>query len=439
MNVDQLAEWVRIPSVAGIPDHEVDLARSAQWRAGTLRAAGFPTVEVWPYAAVWASWCAVPDAPTVLVYSHHDVRAVHADKWQQCAPFSPVRRDGRLFGRGTSDAKGQVLAHVWALRSYGAAPPVNVKLLVDGEEEAGSPHMADLLDRHADRIGADFVLLTDTMTWAADAPAVCTGIRGMMKATLEISGPSGDIHAGAVSGAVPNPAIELARVLARLHDRSGRLSLPGFYADVRAPTAAERTELARLTADEGDWLARTHTGSVAGEEGHSLGGRLYTRPAAEVLTLAAGDPDGPPLGVIPARAAAEIQIGLVPDQDPAKVTEQLHSWAADLVPGHVRYRLTVAERLNQPPYATPPEHPAIPLLEEAMGEAWRRPVGQMRNAGGAPAALLAEKVGAPVLFFGTGLPEDGWHGDDESVHLATLGNGVATLTGFWPRVAARMP
>lgn len=176
MNVDQLAEWVRIPSVAGIPDHEVDLARSAQWRAGTLRAAGFPTVEVWPYAAVWASWCAVPDAPTVLVYSHHDVRAVHADKWQQCAPFSPVRRDGRLFGRGTSDAKGQVLAHVWALRSYGAAPPVNVKLLVDGEEEAGSPHMADLLDRHADRIGADFVLMTDTMTWAADAPAVCTGI-----------------------------------------------------------------------------------------------------------------------------------------------------------------------------------------------------------------------------------------------------------------------
>jgi acetylornithine deacetylase/succinyl-diaminopimelate desuccinylase-like protein len=347
-----------------------------------------------------------------------------------------------LFGRGTSDAKGQVLAHVWALRSYldagHDAPPVNLKLLIDGAEEAGSPQLADLLDEHRDRIAADFVVLSDTMTWAVNVPAVCVGIRGLMKANLEISGPYSDVHAGAVSGAAPNPPAVLARMLARLHDADGRVTLPGFYDEVREPTDAERDELARLTADEAEWAARTRTRSVGGEAGRSLGERLYTRPSAEVLVLAAGDPTAPSLGVIPASATAELQFTLVPDQDPATITQQLRDWVAQQLPDGVEHQLTVAERLNQPPYATPPDHPALPILTETMSAAWGRPVARMRNAGGAPATLLATKVGAPVVFFGTGLPEDRWHGEDESVHLDTLFNGVATLALFWPRIAERL-
>jgi acetylornithine deacetylase/succinyl-diaminopimelate desuccinylase-like protein len=440
----ELMSWVRIPSIAGPPEHEVDLRRSAQWLAGALREMGFPAVEVWgpdSNPVVWAEWCAAPGAATVLVYSHHDVRTVKQDLWEQCAPFDPVLREGRLYGRGTSDAKGQVLAHLWGLRAYLAsghdAPPINIKFLIEGEEEVGSPHLSEVLDEHADRVAADFVIVSDTMTWSADQPAVCVSNRGLVEAQLEVTGPLNDVHAGAVAGAAPNPAVELAAVLAQLHHPDGRVAVERFYDDVAEPSVAEREALARLTIDEEAWLARTRTRSVTGEQGRSLGEKLYTRPSLEVLALSSGDPVPPSRGVIPSLASAEIHISLVPDQDPAIIAELLQDWLAERVPARVGYSLTVAEQINQPPYATPRDHPAVSILSEAMERAWDGPVGRMGNAGSGPAALLEEKVGAPVLFFGTGLPEDRWHSSDESVHLGVLFKGAVTMALFWPRLAER--
>ena len=443
--VDELSDWVRIPSVAGVPAHEIDRVRSANWLAAALRDTGFPTVEIWPGAgspAVWAEWRVAPGAPTVLVYSHHDVRAVKADLWEQCAPFEPVLREGRLYGRGTSDAKGQVLAHLWGLRAYlaagHAAPPVNLTVLVEGEEEIGSPHLAELLDEHGDRIKADLVLLSDTMTWAADVPAVCTGVRGRMQAEVAIVGPHHDLHAGAASGPTPNPGTVLAELVTQLHDADGRITIPGFYDDVAEPSPAERAELTRLTSDEPEWVARVGSRAAVTEPGCSLGEQLYLRPSIEVATLISGDPDAPPRGVIPSTSRAELLFSLVPDQRPGMIGERFRAWVADAVPDYVEHSVEIDEKLNQPPYATPQDHPAVHVLAGAMSDAWGRPAARMRNAGAAPVTLLTDRTGAPVLFFGTGLPEDRWHSTDESVHLGVLRNGAVTMTLFWPRLAERL-
>lgn len=445
--VAQLSEWVRIPSVAGSPELAGELERSARWLAAVLRDVGFPTVEIWTTESgppsVFAQWHAAADAPTVLVYSHHDVRTADADEWRACPPFEPVLSGNRLVGRGSSDAKGQVMAHVWGLKAYLAtsdadAPPVNISMLVEGEEELGSPNLAGLLQRHADRVRADLVVLSDTMTWAADRPAVCTGNRGMMKATVEIRAAGTDTHAGAVAGAALNASDELVRVLSGLHDADGRVSVPGFYDEVDEPSDDERDALGRLTADESEWARRVGLRGVRTEAGRSLGEALFTRPAIEVVMLASGDAQPPTSGTMPASATAELEISLVPRQDPARVSAQLRSWFATRSSADFEHQVTVDETINQPPYETPPGHPVLTVLDEVMSAAWGCEVGRMRNAGGAPTALLADAASAPVAFFGTGLPEDGWHGVDESVDLDVLLKGAVAMSLFWPRLAHRM-
>ncbi|NAZ86622.1 M20/M25/M40 family metallo-hydrolase [Kineococcus sp. T90] len=418
------------------------MVRSAHWLAALLRATGFPEVEVWrtPGApAVFARWHETPGAPTVLVYSHHDVRPAEDDHWEQTPPFEPALRDGRLWGRGASDAKGQVLAHVWGLRAHLAAthrraPEVNLTVLVEGEEEAGSTHLAALLREHREQLACDLVVLSDTMTWSREHPAVCTGVRGSLSAELEVRGPLRDVHSGAVSGTTPNPVLALSRLLAGLHDAEGRVTLPGFYDDVVEPGEEELRALAQLPYDEADWLERSSTGSVVGERGWSVPERLYVRPSVEVVSLLAGDPVGPSQGAIPSVATAGISVRTVPGQSVARVAEQLRAWAREGLGEEVAHELRVSEESGQEPYATPWDLPALAQLQVAAAEGFGRPVGRMRNAGGAPAHLLATSLGAPLVFFGTGLPEDNWHDSDESVHVDLLLAGAATLARFWSRL-----
>jgi acetylornithine deacetylase/succinyl-diaminopimelate desuccinylase-like protein len=426
-----------------LPEHDADLLRSANWLAGTLRETGFPTVEVWRTdgaPAVYAEWCAAPGAPTVLVYSHHDVRAAKDWQWEETPPFEPALRDGRLYGRGTSDAKGQVLAHVWGVRAHLAAtgrtaPAVNLKFLVEGEEEAGSPHLPGLVEANRARLDADLVVFSDTLLWRADHPAVCTSVRGAINAHLEVHGPLRDVHSGAVSGPAPNPVEELCRLLGQLHDDKGRVTLPGFYDDVADPSDRTRAALAALPFTEDDWLTRSDTYGIGGEAGWTVLERLWTRPEIEVLTVVAGDPAGPPTATIPAVAAAELSIRTAPDQKSAVVAEQLRRWVAQTIGEHVRYELTIPEETAQEPYHTPEDHPALDALAAAMHDGFGKPAGRMGNAGGGPAELLARNLDAPLVFFGTGLPEDRWHDSDERVSIDVLLAGAATLAHLWPRLA----
>jgi acetylornithine deacetylase/succinyl-diaminopimelate desuccinylase-like protein len=440
--VAELAEWVRIPSVAGVPEHFVDLQRSASWLAAALRETGFPSVEVWDTddgQAVYAEWCAEPDAPTVLIYSHHDVRAAKDEEWNETAPFEPKVRDGYLYGRGASDAKGQVLAHVWAVRAHLAAtgrtyPAVNLKVLVEGEEETGSAHLRQLLEDNRDRVGADLIVFSDTLMWRADHPAVCVSMRGTMLAQLEIMGPLQDVHSGAVSGPAPNPVLEMSRLLAALYDDKGRITVPGFYDSVVEPSQRFRDELAALPYSDADWLERSLTRSVGGEAGYTVLERLWTRPAIEVTSMIAGDPIGPSRASVPSVATADLSIRYVCDQTGAEIAEQLRLWLAGTVSDRFDHRLTVSPETAQDPYRTPEGLPAVVALADAMEEGFGRPAGRMGNAGGGPAVWLTEKVGAPVVYFGTGLPEDHWHDSNERVSIDVLLAGAATLAAFWDRL-----
>ncbi|UQU61919.1 M20/M25/M40 family metallo-hydrolase [Couchioplanes caeruleus] len=439
--VQELTGWLRLRSVGGIPELVPELNRSAHWLAAVLREVGFPGVEIWQAEgapAVYAEWCAAPGAPTVLIYSHHDVRVSKDEQWEETSPFEPALRDGYLYGRGASDAKGQVIAHLWGIRAHLAAtgrdaPAVNLKVLVEGEEETGSAHLAGLLDEH--RPEADLIVFSDTLLWRRDHPAVCTSMRGTILAELEIYGPERDVHSGAVSGPAPNPAMELARLIAALHDDKGRITLPGFYDAVAEPSERTRAEYAALPYSDEDWLARSDTRSIGGEEGYTVLERLWARPAIEVLTIVAGDPEGPSRAAIPAVASASLSIRTVPDQTCAEVAEQLRRWVKETVSDRVEYQLSVSPESGQDAYRTPDDLPAVAHLAAAMQEGFGAPVGRMGNAGGGPADLLTRVVGAPAVFFGTGLPEDRWHDSDERASIDVLTAGAATLALFWARLA----
>lgn len=439
----QLAEWVRVPGVLGMPEHQKDLLRSANWLAWAFREIGFPVVEVLPTGeshAVYAEWCDAPGAPTVLVYSHHDVRAAKPENWEQTSPFEPVVRQGRLYGRGSSDAKAQILAHLEAVRAHLAAgsitaPRINLKFLIEGEEEGGSPHLAQLLEDLGERRRADVVLFSDTLLWHQDHPAVCMGLRGMLSVSLEVYGPERDVHSGAVSGNAPNPAFELSRLLARLHDGQGRIAVPGFYDDVEPLPEDLRQAFAELPYSDEDWLRRSETGAITGEEGYTVLERLWLRPAVEVTSVIAGDPLGVSRAAVPAVATADLSFRTVPGQRVEKVAEQIRNWVDSTIGKEFGRRLTPDLDTAQDPYRTP-DHPAVAALERAMAAGFSTDtVGRMGNAGGGPADLLARTVQAPILFFGTGLVEDHWHDSDESVSLDVLHNGAVTLACFWDGLA----
>jgi acetylornithine deacetylase/succinyl-diaminopimelate desuccinylase-like protein len=443
--LDRLAEWVRVPSVAGVPERKHHLTRSANWLAGELRGAGFPTTEIWEGAegpAVFAEWSEAPGAPTILIYSHHDVRAVKDENWDQTSPFDPVLRDGRLYGRGTSDAKGQVMAHIWGIRAHlnatgRTAPAVNLKLIVEGEEEAGSPGLAGILEAHRSRLDADAVVFSDTLLWRAGHPALCTSIRGMLGATIEVYGPLTDIHSGAVSGAAPNPAVELGRLLARLYDQKGRITFPGFYDDVEEISQHRRTELAALPFDPQDWLERSHTRNIVGEEGYTVLERLWERPALEVVALAAGDPIGVKRAAVPSMASAYLSIRTVASQKVKDVAGQVRRWVDETIGDDYSYQLSLETEVAQEFYRTP-ENRVLDSLSIAMAKGFQaQEVGRMGNAGGGPADLLSSALDVPVVFFGTGLVEDNWHDSDESVRVDILKAGAATLAFLWEELGRR--
>lgn len=444
--VTDLSMWTAIPSVAADPERATEVRRSAEWIAGRLREAGFTVDEVptGGAVAIVATLRVDEAAPTVLVYSHHDVRHAKPEQWRVTDPFRPRVRGGRLYGRGASDAKGQVLAHLWAARASASTPPprpvqppVNLTFLIEGEEEIGSPHLRELLESRREQLTADVIVFSDTVQWPAESPSAVTSMRGTVTASLTVRGTARDVHSGVVSGAAPNAAHALVTALAALHDESGRIAVPGFTDDVAPLTADRRRELDDLPFDEARWLAETETRRIVGEDGFTVPERLWARPSIEVLTMIAGDPDGPARAVIPAEARAEISIRTVPDQSVHRVAELVRAFFADQLPDTVTYELEIDERVAQEAYTTP-HGSALDALESAMARAYGSPPeGRMGNAGGGPADVLTEVIGAPVLFLGTGLPGDRWHAADESVDLEMLLTGAAALAHLWDELAGR--
>ncbi|AXI79349.1 M20/M25/M40 family metallo-hydrolase [Peterkaempfera bronchialis] len=448
--LDDLASWLRIPSVSADPARSGEVRRSAEWLAEKLRETGFPVAEIWETGsasgdegrglpAVFAEWpSGEPDAPTVLVYGHHDVQpAAREDGWAT-EPFEPVVADGRMYGRGAADDKGQVFFHTLGVRAHLAAtgrtaPAVNLKLLIEGEEESGSPHFAALVRRHADRLACDAVIVSDTGMWAEDTPTVCTGMRGLADCQIDLYGPDQDIHSGSFGGAVPNPATEAARLAAALHDADRRVAVPGFYDGVVELTERERELFAELPFDEAEWLRVARSHGTLGEAGHTTLERIWARPTAEVNGIWGGYTGPGGKTIVPSSAHLKLSFRLVAGQEVEKVREAVRDWVAERLPAGIRHEIVFPGATR--PCLTPLDHPALRSLVRSMGRAFGQEVRFTREGGSGPAADLQDVLGVPVLFLGISVPSDGWHSVNEKVELDLLLKGVETSAYLWSDLA----
>ncbi|MGX1881121.1 dipeptidase [Streptomyces sp. NPDC055287] len=438
-----LAEWLRIPSVSAQPDHAADVRRSAEWLSAKLGETGFPVTEIWPTdgaPAVFAEWpSGDPDAPTVLVYGHHDVQpAAREDGWHT-GPFEPEIVDGRLYARGAADDKGQVFFHTLGVRAHLAAtgrtaPAVNLKFLIEGEEESGSPHFRALVEERAERLAADAVIVSDTGMWSEDTPTVCTGMRGVADCEIELYGPDQDIHSGSFGGAVPNPATVAGRLVAALHDENEHVTIPGFYDGIVELTDRERELFAALPFDEAVWLRTAKSRATLGEAGHTTLERVWARPTAEVNGIGGGYQGPGGKTIVPSSAHLKLSFRLVAGQDPDKIEPAVREWIASRVPAGIRHAITFASATR--PCLTPLDHPALQSVVRAMGRAFGRKILFTREGGSGPAADLQDVLGAPVLFLGISVPSDGWHAPNEKVELDLLFKGVETTAYLWGDLAA---
>ncbi|MFE7381321.1 dipeptidase [Streptomyces zhihengii] len=444
--LDDLVAWLRIPSVSAQPEHADDVRRSAEWLAAKLSETGFPVAEIWPTPgapAVFAEWpSGDPNAPTVLVYGHHDVQpAAREDGWHS-DPFEPLLTDGRLYARGAADDKGQVFFHTLGVRAHLAAtgrtaPAVNLKLIVEGEEESGSPHFRALVEEHAGRLAADAVIVSDTGMWSETTPTVCTGMRGVADCEITFHGPDQDIHSGSFGGAVPNPAAVAARIVAALHDEDERVTVPGFYDGVTPLTEAERDIIAELPFDEAAWLRTAKSHGTLGEAGFSTLERVWARPTAEVNGIGGGYQGPGGKTIVPASAMVKLSFRLVDGQDPDKIERAVTDWVAAQVPAGIRHEIVFGAATR--PCLTPLDHPALQSVARSMSRAFDgHRIRFTREGGSGPAADLQDVLGAPVLFLGISVPSDGWHAPDEKVELELLLKGVETTAHLWGDMAETM-
>jgi acetylornithine deacetylase/succinyl-diaminopimelate desuccinylase-like protein len=444
-----LKQWLRIPSISADPARSADVRRSARWLADHLRVTGFGVTEVWETGtadepglpAVYAEWRAAdPAAPTVLIYGHHDVQPVEPLAEWDSPPFEPAEQDGQILARGASDDKGQVLFHAlgtsaWLAAHQAAAPPVTLKLIVEGEEESGSTHFADLLRRERERLACDVIVVSDTTMWAADVPSMCTGMRGVIGAEIDVYGPERDLHSGSFGGAVPNPLHALASLLAGLHDADGRIMLPGFYDKVAELTEQERELFGRLPFSEKAWLATAgNSGAAYGEAGFSTIERIWARPTAEINGMWGGHTGPGGKTIVPREAHAKVSFRLVAHQEPAEVAEQLRAFAAEHTPPGLEVIVTL-EGSGVRPSFSPIDSPAVAAGRRAMERAFGTEILFTREGGSGPEADLAEILGAPLVFIAVGLDDDRIHAPNERVDMKLLLKGAATAAYLWDELA----
>jgi acetylornithine deacetylase/succinyl-diaminopimelate desuccinylase-like protein len=438
--VDDLVEWARIPAISSDPAHLADMARNAEHLAAHLRERGAARVEVWPTAghpAVFAEWKGAPGKPTLLVYGHHDVQPVDPLNEWVTPPFEPSLRGGRLWGRGVVDDKGQVLIHAKAIESFVrtvGALPINLKMIVEGEEEVGSVNLDTLMRDHANDLAADFVCVSDTAMFGRGIPSLCVGLRGLAYVEVFVEGPALDLHSGSFGGGVMNPVNALAKMIATLHDADGRITVDGFYDGVVALTDAERREIASLPFDEQEWLRSTGAPATFGEKGYSTLERIWARPTLDVCGISGGFQGEGAKTIIPARASAKVSCRLVPDQEPDDIVRKLQAHFARVAPPGVRVRV---ENLHGGrPYLAPTDHPVYEIAKRAFSKAFGKPTVFMREGGSIPfVRTIADATGKPCLLMGFGQPDENAHAPNEWIDLENYHLGIKSAAYLYDEIS----
>ncbi|HKV05314.1 MAG TPA: dipeptidase [Candidatus Acidoferrales bacterium] len=440
-HLNELKELLRIPSVSAKSEHKPDIERAAHWVAEKLRAAGLENVEIAPtklHPLVYGESLRAPGKPTVLFYGHYDVQPAEPLELWTSPAFEPTVRDGKLFGRGTVDDKGQVHIHLKALealRNTAGKLPINVKVMIEGEEEVGSVSLWDFVRQNRERLKADALVVSDTAMLAEGVPSITYGLRGLNYYEVEITGPAQDLHSGVFGGAVPNPITTLAEMIAKLHDKNFRVTVPGFYDDVATISRRERKELNSLPWKEKEFRKTVGAPALCGEKGFSIVEQVWVRPTLELNGIWGGYIGEGAKTVIPSKAYAKISTRLVPNQNPAKISKLVERHIRKLLPKTVRCKFQVLS-VGKPwvaPHSHPIFHKAIHALESGFG----KKAVFIREGGSIPfVTQMHDTFKVPCVLLGFGLPNENSHAPDEHIVLENYFGGIKAVALFYDQLAA---
>ena len=434
--LSELKDFLRIPSVSTLPEHVPDIQRAAEFVASSLRAAKLEHVEVIKTAGhplIYADWLHAPGKPTVLCYGHYDVQPPDPlDEWVT-PPFEPTVRDGNIYARGSADDKGQMYSHIKAMEALFAVNgklPVNVKFLIEGEEEVSGAAIAKYVAENPAKLKSDVALVSDTELYAEGIPTLCIGLRGLVYTEIEARGPAKDLHSGMYGGAAPNAIFGLVELLSKLKDAKGHINIPGIYDDVAPPTPEEKHSWSTLPFDEKEFL-KIEVGStqLTGEPGFTVLERVWARPTLEVHGIVGGFIAPGAKTVIPAKATAKVSIRLVPNQDPLKIIAAYKKAVGDCTPAGIQ--TTVKILAYGPAISVDPDNHAIRVAAKAFSDVLGRETVFIRSGGSIPIVGDFKKhLGIPTILMGFGLPDDGLHSPNEKYKLANYYAGIMTIAHF---------
>jgi acetylornithine deacetylase/succinyl-diaminopimelate desuccinylase-like protein len=436
----ELEEYLSIPSISTDPDQSHEIERCANWLADHLRDIGINKTEVHKtdgHPIVYAEHVTQPDQPTILIYAHYDVQPPDpVDEWDS-PPFEPTIRDDKIFARGATDDKGQFFAHVKGLETHLAENdelPVNVKLVVEGEEEVGSIHIEDWVAEHKEKLDCDAVLISDSAMFGPGLPTITYGLRGLTYFEVSVRGPSHDLHSGLYGGAVPNPINVLSKMIGQLHDDEGRIAIPGFYDDVEPLSDEERETLAELPFEDSDFIEETGVPGVSGEEGYSTLERRWTRPSLDCNGIWGGYTDPGAKTVLPAEAHAKISCRLVPDQDPDEIADLAEDYIHEIAPDCVEVEFN--RHHGGYPVVSDLDNPTVEAACDALERSWGREAVFTRGGGTIPVCSTFDRVlDVPTVLMGFGLNDDRLHSPNEKFNLENFYKGIETSVYLWDELA----
>jgi acetylornithine deacetylase/succinyl-diaminopimelate desuccinylase-like protein len=434
--LEELFALIRIPSVSTAPEHKQDVLHAAEFTAEKMRAAGLENVEVIStsgHPLVYGDWLHAEGAPTVLCYGHYDVQPPDPLELWVSPPFEPEVREGNIYARGAVDDKGQFYMHIKAIEALMAVHgklPVNVKFLVEGEEEIGGKSISAFVPQAKEKLRADVALVSDTALYAPGLPTLCVGLRGLIYLEIEAQGPARDLHSGLYGGAAPNAVYGLVQLLAKMKDAEGRILIPGIYSEVAEPAEEEKASWAKLPFSEAEFLAHeVGSASLTGEPERTVLERVWSRPTLEVHGIAGGFTGTGAKTVIPATATAKVSLRLVPDQKPEHIIQLVEDFVAANTPPGIRAAVRVLS--YSPGLVVDPSHPAMDVAAQAFTELMGAETVFIRSGGSIPiVGEFHEHLGIPTILMGFGLPDDGLHSPNEKFKLDNYYLGIKTVAHF---------
>jgi len=439
----ELKDLLRIPSVSTLPQHKDDVRRAADFVANDMRRIGLENVEVIAtkgHPLIYADWLHAPGKPTVLCYAHYDVQPPDPLNEWITPPFEPTERNQNIYARGAVDDKGQLWMEIKAIEALMKARngklPLNVKFIIEGEEEVGGESIADYVRKQKAKLKADFALVCDTELFAPDLPTLCVGLRGLVYTEIEATGPKTDLHSGIYGGAAPNPFFALIEIISKLKDSKGRILIPGFYKDVKSPSKDELKAWKRLPLNE-EHYRKTEVGSkvLTGEPGYSVLYRTWARPTLEVHGMPGGFTAAGAKTVIPAKAAAKVSMRLVPNQDPDDILKRYTRHVKKLVPKGIDVDIKLYSK--GPACVVGTDNRFIQAATEALHEVFKKDTVFIRSGGSIPVVTdFQDVLEIPSVMMGFGLPDDNLHAPNEKFHIPNFYRGIESIIRFFERLGA---